>query len=76
NGHSIPDLTAAMAKPPASAAGISRPRAIIANTTKGKGVSFMEDVAKWHHGVPSDAEYAQAIQEIDAAIATLEGGLR
>ena len=28
----------------------------------------MEDVAKWHHGVPSDAEYAQALEEIDSHI--------
>ena len=50
----------------------SRPLAVIANTVKGKGVSFMEDVAKWHHGVPSDAEYAQAIKEIDEAISKME----
>jgi len=34
---------------------------------KGKGVSFMENVGKWHHGVPSDAELAQALAELDAA---------
>jgi transketolase len=41
-----------------------KPRCIIANTVKGKGVSFMENVAKWHHGVPNDAEYAQAMREL------------
>jgi transketolase len=46
---------------------------IIANTRKGRGVSFMEDVGKWHHGVPNDAEYERAINEIDAVIAGLEG---
>ena len=44
---------------------------IIARTIKGRGVSFMEDVGKWHHGVPSDAEYARALAEIDAGIAQL-----
>lgn len=41
-----------------------RPRCVIAHTIKGKGVSFMEDKAKWHHGVPSDDEYAIAMQEL------------
>ena len=41
-----------------------RPRAVIANTVKGKGVSFMENQAKWHHGVPNDAEFAQAMKEL------------
>lgn len=81
DGHSIPQLTDALtathATPGASAPGSRpRPRAVIANTIKGRGVSFMEDIAKWHHGVPSDAEYAQAIAELNAAIAAAEGGLR
>ena len=41
-----------------------RPRCVIANTIKGKGVSFMENQAKWHHGVPNDAQYAQAMEEL------------
>ena len=40
---------------------------VIADTVKGKGVSFMEDVGKWHHGVPSDAEYAAAMAELEKA---------
>jgi transketolase len=46
-----------------------KPTAIIAHTIKGKGVSFMENAARWHHGVPSDTEFAQALSEIDEAIA-------
>jgi transketolase len=49
-----------------------RPKVVIADTIKGKGVSFMQDVAKWHHGVPSDDEYTRAIAEIDAAMASAE----
>lgn len=41
-----------------------KPRCIIANTTKGKGVSFMEDKAKWHHGVPNDEEFHRAMEEL------------
>ena len=42
-------------------------------TTKGKGVSFMEDQAGWHGKAPNDEEFEQAIKEIDAVIAGLEG---
>ncbi len=49
-----------------------KPHLVISHTTKGKGVSFMENVAKWHHGVPTDEQYAQALQEIDGRIAKLE----
>jgi transketolase len=42
-----------------------RPNCIIANTTKGKGVSFMEDAIGWHHRVPTDEEYAQAVAELE-----------
>lgn len=43
-----------------------KPRCIIANTIKGKGVSFMENQAGWHHGVPNAAQYAQALAELSA----------
>lgn len=41
-----------------------RPTAIVAHTTKGKGVSFMEGQSKWHGRAPSDEEYAQAVSEL------------
>ena len=68
NGHDYAALTEALSKP----AETGKPTCIIANTTKGKGVSFMENVAKWHHGVPSDAELKQALAELDAAAAKLK----
>jgi len=49
-----------------------RPHLLIAHTTKGFGVSYMENVASWHHGVPSDEQYEQAIREITARIENLE----
>jgi transketolase len=42
------------------------PRAIIAKTVKGKGVSFMEDVALWHYRSPTAEEYAKAVRELEA----------
>lgn len=49
-----------------------RPHLIIMKTTKGYGVSYMENVAKWHHGVPSEEQYATAVQEIDERIEGLK----
>ena len=63
NGHDYAALTEALSKP----AEPGKPTFIIANTVKGKGVSFMENVAKWHHGVPSEAELKQALADLDAA---------
>ena len=48
------------------------PHLLISHTTKGKGVSYMENVVKWHHGVPTEEEFNLAIQEISERIATLE----
>ena len=50
-----------------------QPTAIVMSTTKGKGVSFMENNAGWHGKAPNDAEYAQAMKELDAVLAELEG---
>ena len=43
-----------------------KPSLVIAHTIKGKGVSYMEGVKKWHHGVPDDAQFQQAMQDLDA----------
>jgi transketolase len=48
-----------------------KPTCVIANTVKGSGVSFMEDVVKWHHGVPSEVEFKQALNDLDRAQAVL-----
>jgi transketolase len=50
-----------------------KPSLILANTVKGKGISFMEDTVKWHHRVPSDAEYEVAMSELDQVEAGLRG---
>jgi transketolase len=47
-----------------SAKGRGRPLCVIANTFKGKGVSFMHDNVAWHHGVPTREQYEQAMAEL------------
>ena len=44
-----------------------KPTAIIAKSIKGKGVSFMEDQAKWHGSAPNDEQYQQAMDELKKA---------
>jgi transketolase len=41
-----------------------KPVAVIANTIKGKGVSFIEDRVEWHHKVPSPEQVQAAIEEL------------
>ncbi len=61
DGHDIAQLYDALARE-----GDKRPVCVIANTVKGKGVSFMEDRVEWHHKVPSTEQVAAAIQELNA----------
>jgi transketolase len=72
DGHDITALTAALSHSPAA----GKPTVVLADTIKGRGVSFMEDVAKWHHGVPTDEEYRSALAEIDAAMSRFQPGVR
>jgi transketolase len=39
----------------------------LARTTKGKGISFIEDQVVWHHHVPNDTEFAAALSELQHA---------
>ena len=52
-----------------------KPHLIVSQTTKGKGVSYMENVAGWHHGMPDEEQYEQAMAEIRARIEVLEKAL-
>jgi transketolase len=45
-----------------------KPSLIIAHTLKGKGVSFMENSIKWHHGVPDENQYQEAIAELNTEL--------
>jgi len=50
-----------------------QPTALVMTTTKGKGVSFMENNAGWHGKATNPAEYEIAMTELKAALAELEG---
>ncbi len=52
-----------------------KPTMIIMNTTKGKGISFMENMANWHGVAPKEEEYKLALAELDAKLDELEGTL-
>lgn len=65
DGHDINALKEAFAALPFEK---GKPSLIIAHTIKGKGVSFMENSVKWHHGVPDKEQYEIAIAELDGII--------
>lgn len=60
DGHSVEELTKALNKATGGKA-----KAIIAHTVKGKGVSFMENTAAWHHGVVNQKKYDKAVEELN-----------
>jgi len=64
NGNSIPELMAAFDQLPFEA---GKPNLVLAHTTKGKGISFIENQVGWHHHVPTDTEFATAMIELDTA---------
>lgn len=72
DGHDFAALSAAFTRAPEA----GKPTCIIANTVKGRGVTFMENVVKWHHGVPGDEEYQQAVAELERAEAELAEAVR
>jgi transketolase len=71
DGHNIEELVRIFGEVPFAA---GKPNLIVAHTVKGKGIGFMEDVVRWHHGVPDDDEFARAMEELDDALAELEEG--
>ncbi|MDF2984272.1 MAG: transketolase [Devosia sp.] len=61
DGHDHRALYEVLSKSPK---GRGKPLCVIANTFKGKGVSFMHDNVAWHHGVPNKEQYEQAMREL------------
>lgn len=51
---------------------LDQPKMIIADTIKGKGISFVEGEASWHHDVPNDEEYEKGRQELQSKLEELE----
>ena len=70
DGHDFDQIEAAFAEAKATK-GV--PFAIVMKTTKGKGVSYMENQAGWHGKAPNDQEYEQAMGELKAQLAEVEG---
>ncbi|MBD2703585.1 transketolase [Spirosoma sp. BT702] len=66
DGHDFQALTEAFDALPFEP---GKPSLIIAHTVKGKGVSFMENQVKWHHGVPNAEQYQQALAELTPELA-------
>ncbi|MBO4228410.1 transketolase [Bradyrhizobium neotropicale] len=64
NGHSVSQIGRALDVARANAETSPCPRILIAHTTKGRGISFMENSVEWHYRVPSEAEYGAAMQEL------------
>jgi transketolase len=72
DGHNLTQLQEVLSKPLEP----GKPTAIIAQTIKGKGVSFMENCKSWHHKVPTDDEFNLAIEELDSAIQAVQGQVK
>ena len=70
DGHDFDQIEAALENAKATK---GKPTAIVMKTTKGKNISFMENDAGWHGKAPNDAEYEQAMNELNAILAELEG---
>lgn len=67
DGHSMEEIVETLDKVTKTKNG--KPTCIVADTIKGKGVSYMENICSWHGVAPNEKEYEQALEE-------LAGGLR
>jgi transketolase len=68
DGNNIAELLAQLESVPFVA---GQPSLLLAKTRKGCGISFMENSVRWHHRVPNDQEFEQAIQELEQAEASI-----
>ena len=69
DGNSVSELNNIFNKLPFNK---NQPNLVIANTIKGKGVSFIENQVVWHHKLPSDEEYNKAIKELNIQLENLQ----
>jgi transketolase len=65
NGHDLKELTSVLRRTPFEK---EKPSFLIAHTVKGRGISFMENKANWHHKVPSQEQLQQALEELNAKL--------
>jgi transketolase len=68
DGNSVRELVRLLEQVPFEG---GRPSLLLANTKKGKGISFMENSVKWHHRVPNNEEFDRAMHELDQVAAAL-----
>ena len=68
NGHDFEQIESALKE----AETVDKPVAIIAETVKGKGVSYMENAVGWHGSAPNDEQYEIAMNELKAQLASLQ----
>jgi transketolase len=66
DGHDVEAVAAALE---AARTTTGKPTMIVADTVKGKGVSFMEGQAKWHSGSVTPEQYAVALAELSKELA-------
>lgn len=64
DGHSMEEIVSSISMMKAAKNG--KPKCIVCDTVKGKGVSFMENAAAWHGMAPNDEQYKQAMAELEA----------
>ena len=64
NGNDMRQILSALH----TARSMRKPTVIIQRTVKGKGVSFMEDDPVWHGAAPNDAQYKQAVEEVEKGV--------
>lgn len=69
DGHDFDQLDAAFSEARNT---VGQPTCILMTTVKGKGVSFMEGLAKWHGSAPNAEQYEVAMSELNAQLAALE----
>ncbi|WP_018689485.1 transketolase [Ahrensia kielensis] len=64
NGHNMDEICSVLA---ADKVVKGKPKCIVAHTNKGQGISFMSDDVAWHHKVPNEQQYKQAMAELEEA---------
>ena len=69
NGNSVSELDQVFKEIPFEN---NKPNLIIANTIKGKGISFIENQVVWHHKLPTEEEYNNAIEELNIQLENLK----
>jgi transketolase len=64
DGHDMEQICRALSP---SSATPGRPKCVVAHTNKGQGISFMSNNVAWHHKVPNEEQYRQAMAELEEA---------